>query len=185
MSDYVPYVYRIKHIPSGKYYIGSRTSKYKYRTANPNDLLTRYFTSSRNVRSLIERDGVESFEIVDIIKTKDSESALHIENDMLLSVDNREEYLNLNFKVGNTKKMNSGKITINNGVKNRYIGLDDDIPEGWVVGRKMHSNTINSLTRKVKHKGKIYDSVKELKIELGVCLKTVYNKIERKEIEYV
>ena len=54
-----PYYYLIKHKPSGKYYAGSQYGK----NSDPKNLLTTYFTSSNLVKQLIEKDGVESFEI--------------------------------------------------------------------------------------------------------------------------
>lgn len=54
-----PYYYVIKHKPSGKLYVGSQYGK----NSNPENLLTTYFTSSKLVKELIEKDGVESFEI--------------------------------------------------------------------------------------------------------------------------
>jgi len=54
-----PYYYLLKHKPSGKYYAGSQYGK----NSNPNNLLTTYFTSSKFVKELIEKDGVDSFEI--------------------------------------------------------------------------------------------------------------------------
>jgi hypothetical protein len=54
-----PYYYVIKHKPSGKLYAGSQYGK----NSNPENLLKTYFTSSKLVKELIEKDGVESFEI--------------------------------------------------------------------------------------------------------------------------
>ena len=39
-------------------------------------------------------------------------------------------------KIGNSLKgLNKDKIWINNGIENRYIPLDEDIPEGFIRGR--------------------------------------------------
>jgi hypothetical protein len=54
-----PYYYLIRHKPSGKLYAGSQYGK----NSDPNNLFTTYFTSSKLVKELIEKDGVESFEI--------------------------------------------------------------------------------------------------------------------------
>lgn len=54
-----PYYYVIRHKPSGKLYAGSQYGK----NSDPNNLFTTYFTSSKLVKQLIEKDGVESFEI--------------------------------------------------------------------------------------------------------------------------
>lgn len=54
-----PYYYAIKHKPTGKLYIGSQYGK----NSDPNNLLKTYFTSSKLVKKLMEKDGVDSFEI--------------------------------------------------------------------------------------------------------------------------
>jgi hypothetical protein len=54
-----PYYYLIRHKPSGKLYAGSQYGK----NSDPNNLWETYFTSSKLVKELIEKDGVDSFEI--------------------------------------------------------------------------------------------------------------------------
>jgi len=54
-----PYYYIIKHNPSGKKYIGSQYGK----NSDPKNLLNTYYTSSKYVKELIQKDGVESFVI--------------------------------------------------------------------------------------------------------------------------
>jgi hypothetical protein len=61
----MPYFYIIKHKISGKQYAGSRWMS----GCHPSELLQvdGYYTSSNTVHSLIDSDGLESFEIVDIV----------------------------------------------------------------------------------------------------------------------
>ena len=54
-----PYYYVIRHKPSGKLYAGSQYGK----NSDPSNLWETYFTSSKLVKELIEKDGVDSFEI--------------------------------------------------------------------------------------------------------------------------
>ena len=54
-----PYYYVIRHKPSGKLYAGSQYGK----NSDPNNLWETYFTSSKLVKELIEKDGVDSFEV--------------------------------------------------------------------------------------------------------------------------
>lgn len=54
-----PYYYVIRHKPSGKLYAGSQYGK----NSDPNNLWETYFTSSKLVKELIEKDGINSFEI--------------------------------------------------------------------------------------------------------------------------
>jgi len=58
-KDRTPFTYIITHLPSGKRYYGSRYSRY----CKPEDLWTKYFTSSRNVHELIEQDGRDAFKV--------------------------------------------------------------------------------------------------------------------------
>ena len=57
-----PYFYKIQHVPTGKYYVGTQYGK----TSNPYKFWKTYFTSSKYVKNLIERDGEDSFIIINI-----------------------------------------------------------------------------------------------------------------------
>ncbi len=52
-----PFTYLLKHIPSGKFYYGVRYAE----GCHPNDLFHSYFTSSKEVKKLIDKDGKDSF----------------------------------------------------------------------------------------------------------------------------
>jgi hypothetical protein len=53
----IPFTYYLLHIPTGKKYYGVRTAK----GCHPDDLWTKYFSSSALVKNLIEVYGKESF----------------------------------------------------------------------------------------------------------------------------
>lgn len=57
MTIYVPYTYVITHLPSGKRYYGVRHGT----GCHPSDLWVKYFTSSKVVKKLIEKDGKDVF----------------------------------------------------------------------------------------------------------------------------
>lgn len=59
----IPYVYLIRHIPSGKFYAGSSYKK----NCHPDQFWTSYFTSSKIVKGLIKEDGLNSFEVLEVI----------------------------------------------------------------------------------------------------------------------
>lgn len=63
-----PYFYKIRHKPSGKYYVGVQYGK----NANPNNFWISYFTSSKYIKQMINEDGAESFEIIKIIIRSDA-----------------------------------------------------------------------------------------------------------------
>ena len=58
MNIYQPYTYLLKCIPVNRYYYGVRYAK----NCNPSDFFVEYFTSSKDVRDLILKYGLESFE---------------------------------------------------------------------------------------------------------------------------
>lgn len=60
----IPYTYLIKHIASGNLYHGSRTK----RECNPDEFWKEegYKTSSRIIKEIIDKEGLESFEIISI-----------------------------------------------------------------------------------------------------------------------
>ena len=55
-----PYTYLIKHKPSGKVYYGFRSAN---KVDPEQDLWKQYFTSSSKVQQLIEKTGVDSFDV--------------------------------------------------------------------------------------------------------------------------
>ena len=79
-NDRLPYVYLIRHISSGKFYAGSRTSK----TCHPSDFWVSYFTSSKYIKQIISNEGKDSFEILEIIPRPND--ALEYETKLLTSV---------------------------------------------------------------------------------------------------
>jgi len=93
MLQNIPFTYLIKHIPTNKYYYGVMYRK----GCHPNDLWTKYFTSSTKVKNLIKQYGKKSF-IFEIRKTfKTAEQALNWEHKVLkrLKVIYRNDFLNL------------------------------------------------------------------------------------------
>jgi len=68
-----PYLYKIKHKYTGKVYIGIQIG----RNANPKNILTSYFTSSKKVRNLLKEDN-DSFFVEKII-TADIEYIVKLE----------------------------------------------------------------------------------------------------------
>jgi len=63
-----PYIYKILHKPSGRYYIGSQYGK----NSDPNNLWKTYITSSKYIKELIATTGKDSFEIIKIVPREDA-----------------------------------------------------------------------------------------------------------------
>ena len=88
----IPFTYLVKHIPTNRYYYGVRFRK----KCNPNDLWTKYFTSSKKVKGLIKRYGKKSFQF-EIRKTfKTAQQAMAWEFKVLrrMKVVERTDFLN-------------------------------------------------------------------------------------------
>jgi hypothetical protein len=88
----IPFTYLVKHIPTNRYYYGVRFRK----KCHPNDLWTKYFTSSKKVKGLIRRYGKKSFQF-EIRKTfKTAQQAMAWEFKVLrrMKVVERKDFLN-------------------------------------------------------------------------------------------
>jgi len=89
----IPFTYLVKHMPTNKYYYGVKFKK----GCHPNDLWTKYFTSSKKVKGLIRKYGKKSF-IFEIRRTfKTQKQAREWEHKVLrrLKVIYRDDFLNL------------------------------------------------------------------------------------------
>ena len=88
----IPFTYLVKHVPTNRYYYGVKFKK----DCHPYDLWTKYFTSSKKVKSLIRKYGKKSF-IFEIRKTfKTSQQAMACEFKVLrrMKVVDRKDFLN-------------------------------------------------------------------------------------------
>lgn len=65
MSIYSPYFYIIEHLPSKKFYAGCKFGKDSY----PEKFMTvdGYHTSSTKIKELIDHDGLDSFQIIELL----------------------------------------------------------------------------------------------------------------------
>ena len=88
----IPFTYLVKHIPTNKYYYGVRFKK----GCHPNDLWTKYFTSSKKVKGLIKRYGKKSFqyEIRRTFKTAQQAMAWEFKVLKRMKVIERKDFLN-------------------------------------------------------------------------------------------
>lgn len=130
MSANLSYVYRWTHIPTGKWYIGSRTSK----KAHPDD---GYICSSKYVKPLIEEDPNNwKREIM----AYGSAKWMRIVEKNLLEVSNaRNNPMSLNRNNANTPEITSlqGKTRMNKDGKNIAVSKEDIsfyLEQGWQLG---------------------------------------------------
>ena len=112
-----PFTYLLKHLPTNKYYYGVRFKK----NCNPNDLWTKYFTSSKKVKGLIRKYGKKSFQF-EIRKTfKTAKQAMNWEHKVLrrMKVIYRNDFLN---QTDNKSIDPKTTIKANTGRKGYWLG---------------------------------------------------------------
>ena len=60
--DYLAYVYKIKFLKTGQYYIGYRYANIRLRRHPEDDLLIYYFSSSNIVKKMIKDQGIDTIQ---------------------------------------------------------------------------------------------------------------------------
>ena len=141
MLKSIPFTYLLKHIPTKKYYYGVRFKK----NCHPNDLWTKYFTSSKKVKGLIKRYGKKSF-IFEIRKTfKTQREAIKWENKVLkrMKVIYRKDFLNL------TDNKSIDPIHLSKIMMGKRKGKDN-----YMFGKKHSQETIKKMKLSIKGKRK-------------------------------
>lgn len=136
----VPYTYLLKHIPTGMVYYGCRYAK----GCNPSEFWTKYKTSSKYVKDLIDQYGSDTFQY-EIRKVFNStESARIWESKVLkrLKVVSREIFIN------RTDNISISIEDAERGRKNR-ISTEKHKKAVAEVG-KSNKNRISSLETKIK-----------------------------------
>lgn len=159
----LPYTYLIGWKKLNLWYYGVRIS----RDCNPADLWVTYFTSSKYVAETVKTHGAP--DVVQIRKTFDNPvDAVKWEITVLrrMKVLNDTRFLNKNIggaifhtadirkKISDTHQKNkklktnnpmTGKRWITDGIKNKAILKDEDLPAGWIAGKTVHiKNVVNS-----------------------------------------
>lgn len=76
------YVYLIRHKDSGRFYCGCQYGN----KCHPNNFWVTYFTSSRIIKTILEVEGLDSFEVLEIIP-RPLNDAIEYESALLQSVD--------------------------------------------------------------------------------------------------
>lgn len=172
----IPYTYLLRFLPENKFYYGVRYKK----DCNPSDLFLTYFTSSKEVKKLIDEYGKESFDY-EIRRTfHNSDDARKWETKVLtrIKATQRKDFLNKtnNISIPNelerspeTKRKigdaHRGKIVseetknkISNNAKERYKNKENH-PR---YGKKLSQETKNKIGK--IHKGKIISDEQKKKL---------------------
>lgn len=90
---YIPYTYKIEFKPTGQYYYGVRYAK----NCHPDDLWITYFTSSKIIHNLIDKHGLDEFNVeIRKIFPNNPEKAKLWEHKVLikLNIPHNPQYLN-------------------------------------------------------------------------------------------
>ena len=83
LHDIPAYVYFIKHIPTGKFYYGSRYNHIKKNILPVNDLWINYFSSSKEIAQLRNETGNDSFEYKIIFTNSDPDTCFNYEQSLI------------------------------------------------------------------------------------------------------
>ena len=83
MNSIPAYVYYIKHLPTGKFYYGSRYKHIDKGILPEQDLWNNYFTSSNEIKKLIEDTSTSSFEYKIIYTDPDSDKCFIYEQTLI------------------------------------------------------------------------------------------------------
>lgn len=154
--DYIPYTYRIKCIPTGKYYYGVRYAE----DCNPSDLWVKYFTSSKEIHGLIKLYGKHAFSYEIRRIFTNAEDAISWEIKVNSRTIRFSNYLNKNdghrFSIESSilggincaEKFKGAKMW-NNGTKT--VRSHDCLGDGWILG--IIRNPVRSDELPVRIKG--------------------------------
>ena len=149
--EYVPYVYLVKCIPTGKVYYGSRFSKY----AHPDFFFVDYFTSSKIVHEMIQSYGIENFQF-EIRKTfKTREDCIKWEKTVLrrMKVSKHDKFINIDDN--QTPHDNRNTVVISNPSTLKCIRIKNtsEILPGWIKGN------INFINPSIKKRRWFHDPI--------------------------
>jgi hypothetical protein len=131
---HIPYTYLIGWSKHDKWYYGVEYSKNQLKIANPKNLWTVYFTSSKQVALFRKKYGEP--DVVQVRKTFDCpQKAILWETKVLKRLNAPESKKWLNVAITTEKFNTSNKTLITNGQEQYMIDKDDIIPDGWYRGR--------------------------------------------------
>lgn len=145
MKEKVFYVYKLYNTVLDKYYIGSRT------ISNTIDILNGYNTSSKIVHSLIKTHGIETFKVVYIKQYDTAKKAVDAESRLLksINVDDRINYLNLNFSAGGAVLILQTHLRIYNTITKEYsyYPRDLELPENCILKSRSKPPNVKGLRK--------------------------------------
>jgi hypothetical protein len=157
MDIYIPYVYCIEHNLIKRKYIGCKTGK----DANPELFWIKYFTSSKNIKDIIKKEGKEIFSIKWIKIVSSAAEAFEIEEKALKEVNaaTNEEYYNCNEGSKNFNPTKANKLKVENGThhllrknggseKNKKLAMTriENGTHNWLDGSKARETQLKRIS---------------------------------------
>ena len=126
------YVYKVICKPTNQYYIGSRTAKCMQQSTPMEDLFIRYFTSSQDVKKLIDTYGTDAFEKLILIEDCNSDVILYKENEIIKEHINDELCLNKFYHNSDCeRKFSTSGTKVYKNAEGLYIKRKHHPGEGW------------------------------------------------------
>ena len=113
----IPYFYIIRHKPTKKYYAGCKINS----SADSSNFMTEsgYKTTSKIIKDLIKKDGLNSFEVLKIKHFKTPEETLSYESRFLMKVNAAEHPMFFNQHNGGKNFVNKGGYKLSEITKNK------------------------------------------------------------------
>jgi hypothetical protein len=113
----IPYFYIIRHKPTKKYYAGCKINS----SADSSNLMTEYGykTTSKVIKELIKKDGLDSFDVLKVKHFKSPEETLYYESRFLIKVNAAENPRFFNKHNGGKNFVNKGGYRLSEATKNK------------------------------------------------------------------
>lgn len=179
------YVYFVKHIPTGKFYYGSRYQNVRRNIRASDDLWVSYFTSSKDIKKIISQEGPGNFSVDILFESENFNECFILEQKLIK--ENIKDPLCLN------KQFFENKLTVY-----RHYGKGLDLTEEvrqkcgspWrgksqpkdLVERRMKK--LNSMERSIEWREKISKRISELNKNPTEKMKAKGKKIAEKNKEW-
>jgi hypothetical protein len=150
----IPYFYIIKHKSTQKYYAGCKINS----TADSSNLMTEhgYKTTSKVIKELIKKDGLNAFEILKIKHFNTPEKALYYETKFLQKVNAAENPKFFNRHNGGKNFVNKGGYILSQTTKNK-------------MRKPKSKETIEKQNKEKKNRSKeVYEKMVETRKKSGI-----------------
>lgn len=164
-------IYRIDNIVNGKYYIGAHET---------NNIYDSYMGSGKYISSAIAKHGVDSFSKSILFHAYDFNSMYYAES-LLVTQKEVDDPMCYNLIPGGRAPPNhSGSSIYNNGISEKRVYPNDEVPLGWELGRMQDVIDMATASRNLRYSTMTDD---ELKLMFGsnVGKRRYYNPFDHED----